>query len=250
MVVCLSFLIRSPTRAGQRSPSVPLTTLQRESNRLFRAFNKYDESVSRFAYDTHVERLELLPDGTTQVHFKAERMSLMNANEGKESHETLILAWTDRERPPPFCKGLRVQVRTDTQGVIRIFYYGGEGSKFYAIRQRGNGEYEFILRVGNEHPGHPFIRLYPQKCDFGTPEVYWNDRFGMFMITFEAGGSEGEMEALRGGTAGVPIANEPGQRVSVGRDGWVDFEKWQASVGKHVTDDHSSPSTQLLQTAF
>jgi len=249
VLVCLSFIVRSVTGAEQRSASVPpLTKLHQESIALWDAFEAYRRSATRsgFGYSARVERLELLPDGTTRVHFRAERAWKTSSNslgDQKASHEKLMLMWLDRERPPPFCQGLRVGLATDAQKVVRSFFYGGGGSKLYAIRQRPNGEYEFILRVGEDHPDHPLIRLYPQKCDFGTPEVHWTDRYGMFMVLFEAGGDDREIEGLRGGTGGFPIANEPGKRVSVGRDGWIDFEKWTNSLGKSVHGDPPYPST-------
>jgi hypothetical protein len=72
----------------------------------------------------------------------------------------------------------------------------------------------------------------------------------MFIVLFEAGSPESEIEALRGGTGGLPIANELGKRVSLGRDGWIDFEKWKSSLGKRVDGEPAYPSTpQYLETA-
>jgi hypothetical protein len=194
--------------------------------------------AGHFSVFAEVLWVEALEDGGTEVVFKSKPDWRQLDAQGEEtSAETrsireLTWRWRGGAGPVPVAIGMRVDLRVTGDGKVRRIGYTFD--EIRACRRAEDDRWELVLMIAEvKEIGQKgrFLRVLPQAFNPVASEVRWTEAHGLCVGSF-ADGEYGaadteETETLNMRRAGWPIANEPGTRILVGREGW---RRWDQSA--------------------
>jgi hypothetical protein len=179
------------------------------------------------SYSGNVTAVERDVGGTAKVRIRSEAYNLNDMGDGSQKiSKEFLLHWTQTGVPVPFVPGMGLEFTAKSDGQVTAARYGGQPG-FY--RKRPDGLFEVLLCIGMDGHGARmptagiWIRAVPTRLNLNwNPEVGWSRQYGLVISSFhaEGGSNEGEQEALRRANKGLPVANVPGERIQIGRDGW------------------------------
>jgi Sel1 repeat-containing protein len=196
-----------------------------------RAKSIKDEADAATRYHAFVTQIEPLNDGALRVHFQ----------EGDVWHvvplaeqKSWTLDWTDLDKPVPIGEHFEVELAVDSDGQVSGF--DTHFNEYCAVRRRPDGLLELILSFNSSamspKPAYArfhYIRVVPTYTDLqmaAEGAIYWRRAAGT-LVTFgrwNGVDSSQEVESASLKNLGMPLDNDPGKRVWVGRDGWVPFK--------------------------
>jgi hypothetical protein len=203
---------------------------------------KYDDDLDvigffgdmRPQYYGMVTAVEHALKGTAAVHIRATTEYRPLGGEAYEVSEECVLLWTRSDQPVPFAPGIRLEFSADDDGRVTAARYVA-ALPYY--RKNADGLIEVLLHVsvgtGKERVWVPTL---PDRINLMPGvDVGWSRQHGLVMSIFEADGGDEEEESLRTRDKGLPVANVPGERIQIGRDGWkktpdLDHEKSKGVV--------------------
>jgi hypothetical protein len=130
-----------------------------------------------------------------------------------------VLQWTKTEQPVPFAPGLRLMFTVKSDGQMTAVRYSA-ALPFYRKRNDGSIEVLLHVQVGSESE-RVWIRAVPTRINLmPAVDVGWSRQYGLVISMFEADAGDEEQESLGSRDKGLPVANVPGERIQIGRDGW------------------------------
>jgi hypothetical protein len=182
-----------------------------------------DRDIIRFFGNFHpnyagtVTAVEQHPGRAAQVRIRATVEDPEHARH--EVSKECVLQWTQTEQPVPFAPGMSFTFTAKNDGQVTAVVYDA-ALPFY--RKRADSSIEVVLhvRVGTDTE-RVWIRVLPDRINLmPAVNVGWSRQHGLVISMFEADAGDAEQESLRSRDQGLPMANVPGERIQIGRDGW------------------------------
>jgi hypothetical protein len=194
------------------------------------AAEKYDEGHDvigffgnmRPRYSGTVTAVDHDVEGTALVHIRATKEYRPLGSDGHEVSKKCILRWTRGGQPVPFATGIHLEFAADDDGQVTAARYEA-ALPYYRKNAAGLVEVLLHVRVGTGSE-RVWVRGLPDRINLmPAVDVGWSRRYGLVISIFEAGGGDEEEESLRARDKGLPVANVPGERIQIGRDGWKEM---------------------------
>ena len=178
----------------------------------------------RDRYEGVITAVEKVAGGEGRVRIRAtteyiyENASGWDREERKVSKEC-VLRWTRHDQPVPFLVDMRVSFMARDDGDVTAVMLGETFLPYY--RTNSAGLIEVLLLKEMPSGRKVWLRAQPDRINLMPyATVAWSREYGLVISTFEAGGSDTEEESQREVAKGLPVANVPGERIQIGRDGW------------------------------
>jgi hypothetical protein len=168
-------------------------------------------------YSGTVTAVEQHAGGAAQVRIRATEEDPEHAQ--RKVSKECVLHWTQTEQPVPFAPGMRLNFTAKGDGQVTAVRYEA-ALPFYRKRTDSSIEVLLHVRVGTDTE-RVWIRALPDRINLmSAVDVGWSRQHGLVISIFEADGGDAEQESLRSRDKGLPMANVPGERIQIGRDGW------------------------------
>jgi hypothetical protein len=156
--------------------------------------------------------------GEALVRIRATKQDPHHSDHVRTISKECVLRWTRGDQPVPFVVGMPVEFSAQADGDVTAATFDAE-LPYY--RKRSDGLIEVLLHYEISDGKKAWIRALPDRLNLSPAVgVGWSRQHGLVISIFEAGDGGSEEESLREGDKGLPVANVPGERVQIGRDGW------------------------------